>query len=810
MCGEDNKALITVSAAAMALDCYVKLDQPISQLRFVSGARAKTLHKLGIQTVRDVLYHVPSRYLDFSHVVPINHADLGKTVTVVGHIDAVISKRPKPRLSLVEVYVVDQSGLIKAVFFRQPWIANQLHEQDLVALSGTIDFKFGFKQMNSPFFEVLTSTADLDSESFTHVSSRTETKSQSTAMRDAQSPSVQRVRTQGAQIQSAQIQNSWSAQTLGRIIPIHPATEGMSTAWIRRIISIALTENTQFLDWLPKALIARHRLMGEAAALRLLHFPTEMQQQAEARRRLCYDELLSLQLALLVRKSLELGDIAPHTHQITGVLMDRFREALPFKLHPQQQAALQEILEDMAAPHVMNRLLLGDVGTGKTVVAAGAAAAAAQSGTQVAMMAPTSVLAAQYARSMGPLLDAVGISWALLTGSTPARERLRIIEDVATNSCTVVFGTTALLSDELIFYDLSLTIIDEQHRFGVDQRKALRQKGRAADLLIMTATPIPRTLALSIHGDLDCSIITKRPVAGAGVTTKLLTTTSLDTAWGAVRKTLQAGQQVYVICPLVSEKTNTPNHLGVSSQSAASAQDQVQARLKTQAQAQLQLQDEIAIDELPDSLSAPDKKLFSAEELINDIAYFFPEATAELLTGRMKAEQKDQVMQDFYTNQVQILVATTVVEVGVDVPNATTMLIFNADRFGLATLHQLRGRVGRGSISGVVYAISDASKKSLAYKRLKAFAGSTNGFELAELDLAIRHEGEILGWRQSGQALLRFADLAEDTELIEAAYTDAREILEQDPELQAPEHALIAHELRIRFAGYFDEMGKSL
>ena len=396
-------------------------------------------------------------------------------------------------------------------------------------------------------------------------------------------------------------------------------------------------------------------------------------------------------------------------------------------------------------------------------------------------MAPTGVLARQYAVKSGPLLDAAGISWALLTGSTAASERSSILERVASGALDVVFGTHAVLNDDLRFRRLSLVVIDEQHRFGVGQRNVLRGKGPGADLLVMTATPIPRTLALSVYGDLDTSIIRHRPVPGAGVSTVALESGSRDIAYGAVRDALAQGRQAYVICPMVSPQ-DAPEQL-----------DDVPG---------------LDIDESGRARQAV--TLHDVETEATDIRRLIPGARVEVLHGKMAPKAKDEVIDRFGKGEIDILVSTTVVEVGVDVPNATVMLIENGERFGLATLHQLRGRVGRGSNPGTCYVLTEVrpkrGSKSPAWERLQALAKTDDGFELAEMDLRLRHEGEILGLRQHGGVALRFVDLDADTSLIEAAHEDAEELLRYSRDLTACATMPMRHEVIARYGDVFKEV----
>lgn len=714
-----------IATASERVQRTCALSDSVSRLRYVKGAREEALSRLGVRRVRDLLLHVPHRYLDFTRVEKIAHADVGSDATVVATVDRVAVKRPRPRLQIVELSVVDETSVLLATFFRQPWVAEQVHEGDVVALSGKVTFAYGFRQMRSPFYEVVTATG--------------------------------------------------GAGDYARVLPVHPVTEGLSASWMRRIVAAALADAGDVCDWLPARLAARRGLMSLARALREVHFPATVATAGLARRRLAYDELLCLQLALLTRRRLELSGVEPTSHVTDGPHLAALLAALPFELTDEQRAAADEILADMAAPRVMNRLLLGDVGTGKTAVAAVALAAAADTGTQAAVMAPTSVLARQYAEKLGPVLDAAHVSWDLVTGATPADERAAAEGRVRRGETCVTFGTTALLSEGLEFSALTLVVIDEQHRFGVDQRAALRRKGAGADLLAMTATPIPRTLALSLYGDVDLSRIRRRPRAGAGVSTHVVAPENLDLAWGAVRDAVAAGHQAYVICPLVDDAD-----------------------------------DGSALDDVPEALRSAAGRPRSAVSTLEWLrAQVLPGLACDVLHGRMSAAEKDLAMERFRAGATQVLVATTVVEVGVDVPNATVMVVLDADRFGLATLHQLRGRVGRGDAAGTVYLSCAAKRDSRARERLAALEATSDGYELAELDLRLRHEGEVLGYRQSGGVSLEVSDLEADRDLVEWAHEDARQIAGEDPRLAAPAHRAMALEVRDRFGAYFEELERA-
>ena len=707
-------------------ECALTLDSDIANARYVSGKREEALRRLGIETLGDLLLHVPYRYLDFSVRYSVESAPIGCSCSIVGTIYR-ISTRPHARVHVTYITVADETGLVEAVFFRQPWLARQYAEGECVAISGKVEFDRGFKKMISPIME------------------------------------------------------RWDDSTQAApILPVHYVSEGLSVGWMRRIVSAAIAQAGNFADPIPVSLRAERKLMSAHAAQRSIHFPQSMGERELARRRLAYEELLLLQLALRLREGSALVDVSPRAHT-PGFFVDRMREALPWSLSAEQDAAVGDILNDMAdGSRVMNRLLMGDVGCGKTAVATFALAACADTGTQACVMAPTSVLAQQYATGSGPLLERAGILWALVTGATPRAERARICEGLAAGTIQVLFGTQAVLSDDIQFSDLSLAVIDEQHRFGVDQRAALRRKGTGVDLLVMTATPIPRTLALSVYGDLDTSVIRHRPVAGAGVETKVLTEGSRDIAYGAIREAIAAGRQAYVICPLVT---------------SADALDE--------------------LEDVPGTRRAEDGSIevpappHDAVAEAKAIECAFPGACVGLLHGRMAPAEKERVLERFRSGEVQILVSTTVVEVGVDVPNATVMLIEDAERFGLATLHQLRGRVGRGELSGTCYLLTHAKSDggaSSAQERLSALEKSSDGFALAEMDLRLRHEGEILGYRQSGGVTLRFVDLEGDADLIEAAHDDADELLRYASALDSPDTLPLRHEVIRRYGDVMKEV----
>jgi ATP-dependent DNA helicase RecG len=673
--------------------------RPVAQARFVDAARAEALARLGIGSIGDLVRHYPARYLDLTKVASLRDVRPGTEATVVGRVHEIKIKKPRPRLTITEVALVDGTGVLLGVWFNQHYVAQRFAVGDRVAFAGKVELDYGFKQIKAPFVEQL--PAD-----------------------DSEGP-------------------------VGRILPVHRATEGLSIGWLRRLIASAIDDFADIPDHIPSALRVARGLMPLSAALRCVHFPMSMAEASAAHARLAYDELLLLQLYMAMRRHSLTRERAGFAHSVDGPALGTLRQAIPFQLTSDQNTAIAEILEDMATVHPMNRLVLGDVGTGKTLVAAHAIASVADSGSQAAMMAPTEVLAVQYSTALGPLLDSAGITWGLLTGSTPVAERRELVARAAAGDLRVLFGTHALLEDAVRFKHLTLAIVDEQHRFGVNQRLGLRGKGTAADLLVMTATPIPRSLALTLYGDLDTSYLRERPMARPPVTTALVKPNQRERAYEHLRAAVTQGRQAYIVCALVDES------------------ETAEARAATR----------------------------EFERLGSKV---FPDLRVGLLTGRMRPADKQRVMREFRAGDIDVLVATTVIEVGVDVPNATLMIVENAERFGLAQLHQLRGRVGRGEHPGEVHLFADP-KSDDGRARMHAIAETNDGFDLAELDLGLRGEGHILGDRQHGLPALRLASILTDSDLITQARDDARAIIEADPHLSAPEHRPLGREVQRTF-----------
>ncbi|MDI6712594.1 MAG: ATP-dependent DNA helicase RecG [Anaerosomatales bacterium] len=673
---------------------------PVERVRNVDARRAEALGRLGIRTVGDLLSHYPFRYLDLSALKPIRDVPFGAEATVVGTVADIRVKEPRPRLSITEIAVADETAVVVGVWFNQPYMAQRFVVGDRVAMAGTMVLDYGLRQMKNPF--------------------------------------VERLGSDGGPV------------LLGRILPVYRTTDGLSTAWLRRIIESAVADFGCVPDPLPAGLRARRGLPPLRWALRAIHLPRSIDEVGSARRRLAYQEHFDVQLLVAARKHARAAASQAVSHVVDGPRVTALSREIPFPLTDDQQRAVREILADMAAPRPMSRMLLGDVGSGKTAVAAFALAAAADSGGQAAMMAPTEVLAEQYVRSIGPWLSKAGVRWALLTGSTPRSERSDTLARAASRQVDVLFGTHALIQRDVEFARLTLVVVDEQHRFGVEQRLGLRAKGAGVmpDLLVMTATPIPRSLALTLYGDLDASYLRVRPGArGPGhVVTRIVPRAGRAEAYERLRQAVREGRQAYVVCALVDES------------------DSAEARAATREAHRLQ-------------------------------TAVFPDLRVGLLTGRMRPAEKRDVMRRFVAGEIDVLVSTTVIEVGVDVPNATVMIVENGERYGLAQLHQLRGRIGRGEHPGEFLVFADP-KTEEGRERMRAIAETSDGFALAEADLRLRGEGDITGVRQSGLPPFRLASFTGQEDLLLAAREDAAAILESDPSLALPAHAPLSERLR--------------
>jgi ATP-dependent DNA helicase RecG len=677
------------------------LSRPVTSLKGVGPKIAEKLNKLGVETVWELLYLFPRRYDDFTLLKPISKLVYGEQVTIIGTIWQTRVRRTRANQPVTECIINDGTGSIQATWFNQPWLAEQLPAGMQIVLSGKVDLFLGRLAFNSPDWEPL---------------------------------ELEPLRTR-------------------RIVPVYPLTDGLNATKMREVMQRAVKEWAgRVPDPLPAAIRKWRRLYTLPQAIQQMHFPDSQDTMRRARQRLAYDELFSLQLGMQrQRREWQEHDGRPLT--VEHEQFDVFLNALPFQLTGAQQRVIEEIRADLASERPMNRLLQGDVGAGKTVVAAAAMVIAAWAGAQAALMAPTEILAEQHYRGLCGLLEPLGLRVALLTGSTPATERAAIYEGLADGAIHIAIGTHALIQPAVRFRNLGVAIVDEQHRFGVDQRAALRQKGPAdgdetisPHLLVMSATPIPRTLALSLYGDLDLSVLDELPPGRQEIKTRWLRASERERAYNFIRRQTAEGRQAYLIYPLVEES------------------DTIDARA--------------AVEE--------------HERLSREV---FPDRRVGLIHGRLPGVEKDAAMRAFAQHETDMLVATSVIEVGVDVPNSTVIVIEGADRFGLAQLHQFRGRVGRGSHQSYCILLAEDVSAD-AEQRLAALEATNDGFILAERDLELRGPGEFFGRRQSGLPELRMASLLHDVDVLKMAQEDAAALFTEDPQLERPEHELLRESVR--------------
>ena len=689
------------------------LDLPLSKLEEVGVRKSGYLARLGLLTVRDILFYYPRDHVDYARQVNINQLEAGETVTLVGTVkrcNCFTSPRNK-KLTIFEVVLQDSTGQIKLNRFfagtrygNRGWQEQQKRRYpagSVVAASGLVKKnKYGVT-LEDPELEVLDSL--------------------------------------GGSIDSSKI---------GRVVPVYPLTEGVPGDLVRQAVIAALPYAAQLKEPLPSVLREQYGLMGVKDAIANIHFPQDSDVLASARRRLVFDEFFYLQLGFLQRRQTQKQAQTSAVLAPTGKLIDNFNQLLPFELTNAQKRVINDILNDLQSSTPMNRLVQGDVGSGKTVVAVIAILAAIQSGYQAALMAPTEVLAEQHYRKLVGWFNLLHLPVELLTGSTTTKKRRAIHSQLETGELPLLVGTHALIQDPVNFQRLGLVVIDEQHRFGVQQRARLQQKGQSPHVLTMTATPIPRTLALTLHGDLDVSQIDELPPGRQQIHTTVLSGKERNHAYDLMRREIAQGRQAYIVLPLIEES------------------------------------------EKLDVRSAVEEHQRLSETI-------FPEFQVGLLHGRMSSAEKDEALNAFRDNQTQIIVSTTVIEVGVDVPNATVMMIENAERFGLSQLHQLRGRVGRGSHQSYCLLMS-GSKTDTAKQRLGVLEQSQDGFFISEMDMRFRGPGEVLGRRQSGLADFALASLVEDQDVLNLARDAAEKVIVRDEKLEGL--PLIKDELEYRYS----------
>ncbi len=693
-------------------DTKLTLGMYLRDIPQIGIRKAEILARLGLLTVKDVLYYYPRDHIDYAKQINIIELEPGTTVTLVGIIRKInfFTSPKNKKLNVLEITIKDETGSLKiSRFYAGTRYSNRGWQESLkrkypvgswIAASGLVkQGKYGIN-LDNPELEVLA-----DSEA------------------------------------------SISSLKIGRVLPVYPLIEGVSADIIRAAVMTVLPAAGKLKDPLPEVVREQYGLMELATSIQNIHFPEDSDTKGAARRRLIFDEFFYLQLGFLQRRS-SLRQI--HTQAIikpTGVLIDRFKEILPFQLTNAQQRVIGEILHDIQQPAPMNRLVQGDVGSGKTVVAVMAILAAIQSGYQTALMAPTEVLAEQHYRKLVGWFNLLHIPVELLTGSSKIAKRRQIYSQLETGELSIAVGTHALIQDKVNFRNLGLVVIDEQHRFGVFQRAKLQQKGSQPHVLTMTATPIPRTLALTLHGDLDVSQIDELPAGRQPIQTNAVNSRQRSQVYDLMNREIAQGRQVYIVLPLVEES------------------EKLDLRAATEEHTRL------------------------ATEV-------FPQYQVGLLHGRMTSADKDAALSAFRDNVTQIIVSTTVIEVGVDVPNATVMLIENAERFGLSQLHQLRGRVGRGEHRSYCLLMSSSSSSN-SKQRLQVLEQSQDGFWISEMDMQLRGPGQVLGTRQSGMADFALASLAEDGEVLSIARDAAEKVILQDRDLsQSP---LLKAELDYRF-----------
>jgi ATP-dependent DNA helicase RecG len=703
----------------------------------VGGATAKALAALDLVTIGDLLGHHPRRYTDHGQLSDIGSLQVDEQATVLAEVASVSSRRMKQRKgTLQEAVITDGRSRLSLTFFNQPWRERQLTPGSRGLFAGTVSVRGSKRQLTHP--ECLIFGGPVEGEPASEVE------------RDLMA----------------------IEQFTDYLIPIYPATAKLPSWRIQKAIGVLLDTLPELPDVLPADVVAREQLMSRTEAVRTIHRPRSMDDVQNARRRLAYDEALVLQTVLARRRAALAAQAATPRVPVAGGLLDAFDERLPFTLTQGQQAVTKEIATDLARSQPMHRLLQGEVGSGKTVVALRAMVAVVDAGGQAALLAPTEVLAQQHYRTMTSMLGALaegGMLGApaeatrvrLLTGSLSAAQRREVLLDMASGEAGIIVGTHALLQEHVDFFDLGLVVIDEQHRFGVEQREALRAKAESPPhVLVMTATPIPRTVAMTIFGDLDVSTLVELPVGRQTIATHVVPAAErpafLERTWERVCEEVALGRQAYVVCPRIGADLDAAS-LGTGAGTGVGSND---------------------------TLAPEQHSVLALTQYLEDGP--LSDCRVAMLHGQMPAEAKDAVMSRYAAGDIDVLVATTVIEVGVDVPNASVMVVMDADRFGVSQLHQIRGRVGRGETAGLCLLVTDLPTGHASRERLQQIASSSDGFELARLDLEQRREGDVLGVAQSGvRSSLKVLRAVSDEQLIVTARGDAIEIVAADPDLES-------------------------
>ena len=681
----------------MFLVIFVDLNKDIKYIKGVGPNRAVLLNKLGIFTLGDLITYYPRDYDDRSKPKKICDVSNGEEVLVQGIVQSkLVESRIRKGLTLYRTKIADDTGFMEIVWYNQSYLKNQIKQGQVYNFFGKVSLKYNKKEMNSPVFDIDTKT-----------------------------------------------------KNTGKIVPLYPLTYSLSQNVLRGIIENGIKEiEGQLPETLPEYILKNYSLYDINTAIKQIHFPDNFEKYELARKRLAFEELLIMQLALLTLKK-------SYTHQEKGIVFDKnikmadLIDNLPFKLTKAQLRVLEEIDNDMESEKPMNRLLQGDVGSGKTIVSIISAYKAVKSGYQVAIMAPTAILASQHLESFTQILGAYGIKCELLISNITKKRKEEMLERLKNGEIDVIIGTHALLEENVVFKNLGLVVTDEQHRFGVKQRGTIVAKGNNPDTLVMTATPIPRTLALILYADLDISIIDELPPNRQKIDTFAVTKRLEERVNNFVKKQIDEGRQAYIVCPLVEENE------------------------EINAQSVLEL----------------------AERYKNEV---FVDYKVEYLHGKMKPKEKDEIMEKFKKGEIDILISTTVIEVGVNVPNASIMIVENAERFGLAQLHQLRGRVGRGEYKSYCI-LKYQGNSDIIRQRMSIMQETNDGFKISEKDLELRGSGEFFGTKQHGLPEFKIANIFQDMPMLKNIQSIASNILQEDPELEQEKNKRLKHEVEKKF-----------
>ncbi len=679
----------------MAKKTYLKLTSPVQYIKGIGPKRSQYFRRIGVETVNDLLLLVPRRYVDYSNILKIRDLRINDEATILGEIQLVETQKTRKRSILVKVALTDGTGSIILKWFNRPDLKKKFKAGEWLIVSGKITF-FRGRQIVNPIYEIVS-------------------------------------------------EEEIKGKTRGSIIPIYPLTEGLSIWDIKRAVKISLEECLEEInETLPQSIIEKNKLMTRSEALLNLHAPRKMDKAIAARRRLVYDEFFFFELILARRRAKSMNETGISLEE-KGKLTKKFVELLPFELTNGQIEVIRNIVGDMAKNKPMNRLLQGDVGSGKTVVALYAMLVSVENNHQSVLMAPTEILAEQHFMVLSEMLEKLDVKSLLLTSSIKGKERQEAVQEIHNGQAQIVFGTHALIEEEITFKNLGLAVIDEQHRFGVMQRAALVNKGISPDFLVLSATPIPRTLALTLYGDLDISTLKEKPPSRGEVVTKIVNQRHKQATFNFVRQELSKARQAFVICPIIEKS-----------------------------------------DKL---------ELKSVDEIYKEVVNAFPQHSIGVIHGRLKTAERVDIMNKFRNGDLSILIATTVIEVGVDIPNATVMIVEHPERFGLAQLHQLRGRIGRGAQKSYCFLFLNRYVAPETYERISFFEKNRDGFALAQKDIKLRGPGEILGEKQHGLPDIRIGDLENDKDLLFLARDDAFELVKKDPNMSSSEHYSVRTQL---------------